>query len=245
MKALIAFFAVASGVAFAQQEDAPIPFESEAPVSPFAPVPKRENVDDPDDFSQFTRYKETKVRTLASLDDPSTGFGFDILGGVLWMDESKKGSHAQFTFGARLTWEWSRAFLYDEYWRKAFFVDLAWNIAWGTEGTELVQTRVIHNYLVLAPAISFPFADGLFAIFIQGGAGAFFLHSKLTMNYSTPIETATQGTFLLGQYGFGLRTRIVPDPQKGLFFILRTELTGLVHRYSHDIMVSASMGIGF
>jgi hypothetical protein len=245
MKTLIVFIAVVSGTAFAQRQDEPIPFDDEAPVAPLAPLPKRESFDDSDDFSEIVRHRNTPFRTFARQDDPSVGISFDVHGGALWLDESKKGHHLRLALGARLTWEWSRTFLDDEYWRKAFFVDLTWNITQAKEGTELVYTKVTHNYLVLAPAFSLPFSNGLFAFFIQGGVGVFFLNSTLVVDYPTPIEASNQGVFLLGQYGAGFRMRISPDPQKALFIVLRAELTGYIHRYNHDIMASVGVGIGF
>jgi|GEM_PF-1416641 len=250
MKTFIVLLSVVSGTAFAQYyEDEPIPFEDEAPVAPFAPLPKRENIKDSDDFSRFVRHKDTPFRSLASQDDPSVGLNVDIHGGALWLDESKKGSTVRFAFGARLTWEWSRTFLDDEYWRKAFFVDLTWSLTQIQEGTKLVYTKATRHYFVLAPALSLPMGKSPFSFFVQGGVGLLFLSSTVKVDYApsyaAPVDTNTKGMFLLGQYGAGLRARFSPNPQKALFVVFRTELTGYVHRYTHELMLSVGMGIGF
>jgi len=242
MKTLLVFISVFSGSALAQYQDAPIPFEDDTPI---APLPRRQQPREADDFSAFVRHEDTKFKTLARQDDPSFGMSFDIHGGALWLHESKKSSTARLALGARLTWEWSRTFLYHEYWRKAFFVDLTWNITQAKTGSELVYTKVMHNYLVLAPAFSLPLGKSPFAFFVQGGLGLFFLNSTLTMNYAKPIEASNKGMFLLGQYGAGFRAHISPDPQKALFIVFRTELTGYIHRYANDLMLSAGFGIGF
>jgi len=242
MKTLFVFIAVASGMAFAQRKDEPIPFEDETPV---APLPKRQKPADADDFSGYVQYRDTEFEALAREDDPTVGISFEVHGGVLWLDESKKGSAARFAIGTRLTWEWSRTFWDDEYWRKVFFVDLTWNITQAKAGTELVYAKATHNYLVLAPAWSFPLGDGTFAFFVQGGIGFFILSSALTIDYQKPIKASNTGAFFLGQYSLGLRVRVALDPKQAMFLVFRTELSGYARRYAHDIMLSTSIGAGF
>jgi len=245
MKNFIALVALLAGTAFAQYDDAPIPFEDETSAEP---SPRRQkpadidNLSDADNFEQYVNYEDTRFKTLTRQDDPAVGISFDIHGGGIWLNESKTGHTARLSLGARATWEWSRTFFDNEYWRKVFFVDLTWHITQAKEGTELVYTKVMHNYLVLAPAWSFPFGKGAFAFFVQGGIGVFFLNSTLTVG---TLEVSNQGIFLLGQYGLGFRARIAPDPQKAFALVFRTEVTGYIHRYAHDIVFSVGIGVGF
>jgi len=243
MKTLILLLIfVVSGTAFAQYQDEPIPFDDEIPPEP---LPRHQRAES-DDFSEVVRKEDTQFKTLAREDDPTTGLSFDLHGGVLWLAESKKSSTARFSLGARLTWEWSRTFLYHEFWRRAFFVDLTWNITQAKTGSELVYAKVTHNYLVLAPALAVPLGQSAFSFFVQGGIGLFLLNSTLTIDYSPkPVKASNKGMFLLGQYGLGMRARISPDPQKAFFVVFRTEITGYIHRYTHDIMLSAGVGLGF
>ncbi|MCL2178324.1 MAG: hypothetical protein FWC28_08285 [Proteobacteria bacterium] len=242
MKTLIVFVVLLSKTAFAQQYDsAPIPFEDEAPVLPSSRHQGRGTVE-ADNFAKHVDYKDTRSKKLASKDEPALGLSFDIHGGAIWLNESKVGHTARLSLGARITWEWSRTFLDDEYWRKVFFVDLTWNITRAKEGSELVYTQVMHNYLVLAPAWSLPLAQGAFAFFVQGGIGVFFLNSTLTLG---ELETTNKGIFLLGQYGLGCRARIPLDREKAFALVLRADMTGYIHRHLHDIVFAIGLGVGF
>jgi len=241
MKTFIAAIALVSGVAFAQRNDAPIPFENETPS---APLPRHQKPADTDNFSDYVQHEESSFKTLAHEDDPTTGISLDLHLGYIELAESKKGSSGRFTLGLRGTWEWSRAFFDDEYWRKVFFVDLTWNITMATAGTDYVYTKVTHNYLALAPAWSHPFSLGgiPLAVFVQGGIGLFFLNSTLTVGSAT---TSNSGVYLLGQYGLGVRSRISLDPKKAFFIVARLEFTGYIHRHTHDFLLSAGVGLGF
>ena len=261
MKRLLVMLMVVSTAAWAQRrkEDAPIPYDDQA--------------DDDDDRRRDLpsrseeareRAEETQVErddrevSLASDDDPNIGLSAEVVLGAVLLDSSRaQGVEPLFMGGIRITWEWARTFLTDEFWRELFFVDVTWFGAssrgpGGFGGTrDLYDSTNYHNF-TLAQGFALPLGKTPLAFYAQAGVGFSYQTSSIYIMGGDPTSIA--GARLLAQYGLGLRARIPlvseerfrAEGYQGIPCIsFRLEVTRLRRAYMDDTFIGGSAGITF
>ena len=186
---------------------------------------------------------EERELSLADQDDPNVGLAIEALLGSMFLESSRgQGVEPRFMAGVRVTWEWSRTFLTDEYWREIFFLDATYQATnWG-DGTKDVYANSAYHYLALAPAWSFPFGRSPASFYLQGGVGVNISTESLVVQGT---ETRLQGTKLLFQYGLGLRFRPALLANEKLRLSFRVELTRFRRGYMDDTFFGGSIGLSF
>lgn len=242
-RTLLAVALVASMSAFAQDDDAAIPYGD-------------------DDSSDLVKQKEKKSKKkrraeeireedeeekegeepLANLDDPNIGIGGEILSGVALLDSAKGGVDPRYYFGLRFTWEFGRL-IPDEFLREMFFMDLTWTYAATKEGTTQVNVDTHLHDFTLAPAFALPFgAKSPIAVYAQLGLGFDYSYSVAKIDQQT---VTLGGTKFLFQYGLGIRGRpaVVADGTVRIQF--RVEVTRFVRGYMHDMYIGGGIGMIF
>lgn len=241
-RTLLAVALAASMSAFAQDDDAPIPYgdgdDSADKVTPKKSKKKRRA----EEIREEDEEEKEGEEPLASLDDPNIGIGGEIMSGVAFLDSSKGGLDARYYFGLRFTWEFGRL-IPDEYLREMFFMDVAWTYAASKEGTAQVNVDTHLHDFTLAPAFCLPFGSkSPIAAYAQLGLG---------FNYSYSVSKILEQTVTLGgtkflfQYGLGIRGRpaVVGDGSVRIQF--RIELTRFIRGYMHDMYIGGGIGMIF
>lgn len=260
MRTLLIFALVASTAAYAQRkkEDAPLPYDEQGDDDDRRrDLPKRSE-------GTSERAEETEVErqdrdiSLASDDDPNLGISMEVVLGALLLDSSRaQGVEPLFVGGIRITWEWSRTLLTDEFWREVFFADVSWfgssaRGPGGFGGTNGVYDSTNYHNFTLAQAFAFPLGRTPLAFYGQAGIGFAYQNSSLYVLGDEPSIIAV--TRLSVQYGLGLRARIqlVSDESfrangyQGIPCIsFRFEVTRFRRGYMDDTMVGGSLGITF
>lgn len=239
---LAVFLAATSATAFAQtDDDAPIPYDDgpsdREQVRPKKAKKKRRA----EDLREEDESEKAGEESMASLDDPNVGFGFDFLSGVALIDAPQGGVNPRYYLGARVTWEFGRL-VPDEYLREMFFADLTWWYTWTKDGTNQVNVDTHLHDFTIAPAFAIPFGKSFMSAYAQVGAGFDYSYSitKIDMNSVT-----LGGTKFLFQYGLGLRGRpaVTEDGKVRLQF--RVEVTRFIRGYMHDMYIGGALGMVF
>ncbi len=240
-KAFLAVLLALAMPSFAQSDDddAPIPYGEETTADEEIPVKKRKKRQT--EIREEDEEEKAGEESLASLDDPNIGVGFDVFMGAMLIDSARAGVDPRYFFGLRFTWEFGRL-IPDEYLREMFFADLMYFFTATKDGTNLVNVdTVLHNFTV-APAFAIPFGKSFMSFYLQVGAG--FDYSQSTTRVD---QTAVSlgGTKFLFQYGAGLRGRpaIVGDGTVRLQF--RIEVMRFVRGYMHDMYFGGALGLIF
>ncbi len=261
MKRLLVLMLVMSTAAYAQRrkEDAPIPYDEQSDDDD----DRRRDLPRRSDESR-ERPEETEVErqdreiSLASEDDPNIGIGIEVIGAALLLDSSRaQGVEPQGLGGIRITWEWARTFLHDEFWRELFFVDVSWFGATargpgGFGGTNDVYASQNYHYFTIAEAFALPLGKTPLSFFAMAGFGFAYQTSQLYIQMQEPVGIS--GTKVVAQYGLGLRARIQLVSQErfqqegyqGIPCIsLRIEVQRFRRGYMDDTMIGGSAGITF
>ena len=187
--------------------------------------------------------EKEREASLADLDDPNVGLSIEGLIGAMFLESSRgQGVEPRFTGGVRVTWEWSRSLMRDEYWREVFFADLTYQATGWIDGTKEVYANTAYHYLTIAPAWAFPFGHSPVAFYLQAGIG---LNISTAALVAQGAEYDLSGTKLLVQYGAGLRFRpaLLADGKLRLSF--RIELTRYRRGYMDDTFFGGSIGLTF
>jgi hypothetical protein len=229
--ALAALLFLAGGRALAQ-DDEPIPYPEDFPGL----EPLRDN-------PAITPEPEEPTPSLAGRDDPSRGFGQDLLAGVLLLDRAHAGTFApRFAWGTRFNWELGRLFP-DGLVRDSLFADVTWIYGASREGTQLIFDDTHYHYFTAAPAWEVHVDKARnWAFFGQLGAGVAYEASWLRSG-STDFQVSGVKPAL--QYGLGFRGRPLLVPSTGLRLSLRLELTRYRRGYMDDTLFAASAGASF
>lgn len=183
--------------------------------------------------------------TLANLDDPNVGVGFDFMSGVALLDAARSGVDPRYYMGARFTWEAGRL-IPDEFAREMLFVDVLWTYASTKDGTNQVNVNThLHDFTV-APAFNLQIAKSFMSFYAQLGLGFDYSYSVLTLkNADTTSTTTLGGTKFLFQYGIGLRGRPAVVANGAVRIQFRIELFRYLRGYMHDTYLGASLGLIF
>jgi hypothetical protein len=240
-----------------QSDDAPLPYDDMVDEKgPQRQLPRRsqEAVDVP---TETEVEKQDREVMLAGSDDRNIGIGAEVVIGANLADRSRGGGVEPFVMaGARVTWEWARTLLGDEFWRDVFFADLTWFGSSASNpsqfgGTKDVYTNVSYHHVTLAPGFALPLWKSPLSLFAQVGGGFSFQGSTVyVLNEPTSISALRP----ILQYGGGLRFRIhlvseekyQEEGYKGIPVItFRLELTRFRRAYMDDTFVGGSLGIVF
>ncbi len=249
---------LAASVAHAQKDEGAIPYSDDHSQD------DRDRRELPKGSESSTdQREETEVeskdrgRSLAAIDDPSIGLSLELVGGVLLLDSSRGALfEPKGMAGVRFTWELSRTFFSDEWFRELLFVDLTWTHAAAGEGTTEVNATSNYHFFSFAPAFSIPFGKLPAAFFVQLGVGLAFNPSVIVINQAS---TSVVGNKLLIQYGLGLRFRPLvitwarkgganadyAEAQNGLRLSFRIEVTRFRRGYIDDTFIGGSLGVTF
>lgn len=234
---LLVALALAPPVVLAQDEDdAPIPYPDEETAPPSGDA----------EVHELPRHDYEVSDTLYSrLDDPNTGVGAELLGGLLLLDSSR-GAFAEprFAWGARANWEFGRL-LTDETLHEALFLDVAWAYGALSGGTNSVSVDSNYHYFSVAPAWELHVGGGTeYAFYGQLGGGVAYQFSGV---HHDGQETTIAGLKPVLQYGIGFRGRpkLSGKGQGNLHLAFRVELTRFRRGYMDDTLVAASLGASF
>ncbi|MBK7860308.1 MAG: hypothetical protein IPJ65_17200 [Archangiaceae bacterium] len=259
-RTLLVLALVGSTAAWAQRkkDDAPLPYDEQGEDDDKRrDLPRRsdatsEPAPEPDVESKGRR------RSLASLDDPNIGLSLEVVGAALLLDSSRGQTVEGLGLGGiRVTWEWSRTFLTDEFWREIFFLDLTWFASrssgpGGFGGTTEIFDSVNYHYFTLAPAFAFPLGKTPLAVYGQVGGGVNYQTSSIFVQ-SQDSTNISAVRFVL-QYGLGLRARIHFISEESFrengytgipCLSVRLELTRFRRAYMDDTVIGGSVGITF
>lgn len=229
------------------QDDEMIPYpDDDAYVTPDSPRPRHLP---PTSAPTRERSEETLVEqedreiSLAGLDDPNVGWGFEATGGLMLI-EASRGSlvEARFAAGARVVWEFGRLF-FPEALRDGLFADLSWSFTGLRDGTLAVFNDTNYHYLTLAPAFGIPIAGKDFLVYGQLGGGLAIQHS--TIHFDQDRATSITGLKPVLQYGVGFRGRPLVSPDGLLRIAFRLELTRFRRHYMDDTYVGLTAGAAF
>jgi hypothetical protein len=239
---------------FAQDEDAPVPYDDDSsnakPADDEKPAhhkkkkSKKQRRDD--DFRVAEEEDAALEETMAHVDDPNIGVGFELSSGAMLI-ESSRGAlvDPRFGFGVRAVWEFGRL-IPDETLREMFFADLGYSYAATHDGTPGVYTDANYHYFSLAPAVALPLGPkSPFSFYAQGGIGVSYDFSSLHIPGSTPAETQLSGTKLLLQYGVGFRARPALVDDQSLRLTIRIEVMRYVRGYMTDTLLGGAVGLIF
>lgn len=252
---------VASTAAYAQKrtEDAPIPYDEQGDDDDDRrrDLPKRSD-------RSSERPTETEVEredreiSLASDDDPNIGLSVEVVLGALLLDSARaQGVEGLFMGGIRVTWEWARTLLTDEFWREVFFADVTWFGAssrgpGGFGGTRDIYASTNYHNFTVAPGFALPLGKTPLAFYAQAGIGFSYQTASIYIQNGDP--TSISGVRFLMQYGLGVRARIPliseerfrEEGYQGIPCItFRLEVTRFRRYYMDDTLVGGSVGITF
>ena len=188
---------------------------------------------------------EAAEDTLAHLDDPNVGIGFDFMSGVALLESSKFGVDPRYYMGARFTWEVGRL-IPDEFAREMLFVDVLWTYAASKEGTNLINVDTHLHDFSIAPAFNLRFGKSFMSFYAQVGAGFDYSYSVTTIrNADTTSSISLGGTKFLFQYGVGLRGRPAIIANGAVRIQFRIELIRFIRGYMQDTYLGGSLGLIF
>ena len=261
MKSVLVLMLVASTAAYAQKrkEDAPIPYDDQGDDDDDRrrDLPKRSDRTS-ERPSETEVEREDREISLASDDDPNIGISVEVVLGALLLDSSRaQGVEGLFMGGIRITWEWARTLLTDEFLREIFFADVTWFGAssrgpGGFGGTRDIYDSTNYHNFTIAPGFALPLGKTPLAFYAQAGIGFSYQTSSLYIQNGDP--TTISGVRILGQYGVGLRARIPliseerfrEQGYQGIPCItFRLEVTRFRRLYMDDTLVGGSAGITF
>jgi hypothetical protein len=222
--------------ALAQDDDAPYAYPDEEPAAQPEPSerpsrrPPAEDGEEEDD-GDFER--------LSGMDDPNTGWAFEVIGGALLVDSSRgQLTETRGALGFRATWEYGRI-LDSETLREALWADVRYMYGSLSDGTELIATKTNLHYITLAPAYELKLGQSPFGFYAQAGGGVAYQATSLTVGDEV---TPTSGIQPVLQYGVGFRGR----PQPGRFAVaFRLEAMGFRRGYMNDFFLGGSLGFAF
>ena len=226
--------------AFAQSDDAPIPYD-DTPTQQSTPEQSDPTPGRKDDLPIE---KADRDVDLGRFDDPAKGLGGELVGGMMLLDSSRGGgTDSRFAFGVRFAWDIGRLFSIDPL-HDALFADVTWLHASTHDGTTQVFDDTGYNDFTIAPAWEIPFGQGsAFGAYAQVGAGVSFWSSTLTVNTG---QTPVSGMKPLLQYGIGLRGRpLIGGDDSRMRLTFRLELTRFRRAYLNDTFVGASLGLAY
>lgn len=222
--------------AFAQSDDAPLPYDDDGADEPDRPKKSRKS----ERLRQEDEDAQERDEKLASIDDPNYGVGGEVTAGLILLDASRGGVDPRFTFGLRFTWEWGRLFS-DEYLREMFFADVTWRFAVTNDGTGQVTSWGSNHYFTVAPAIVWAFSK-VIGVYGQVGLG---VDAAFTGVRVVQTEVQLQGARFLLQYGIGLRGRPAILEDETVRLTWRVEITRFLRGYMHDTVFAAGVGVLF
>lgn len=235
-------FAATSATAWAQSDDdAPIPYGDESSTQDSVRPKKAKKRRRAEELREEEEQEKAGEESMAALDDPNVGFGFDLLSGVALLDAPQFGLNPRYYFGARVTWEFGRL-IPDEYLREMFFADLTWWYAASKDGTNQVNVDTHLHDFAIAPAFAIPFGKSFMSAYAQVGAGFDYSYSvtKIDMNTVT-----LGGSKFLFQYGIGLRGRPAVTDDGKVRIQFRVEVTRFIRGYMHDMYIGGALGMVF
>jgi hypothetical protein len=228
---------------FAQSDDdAPIPYDDDTSSNQNTVKPRKgKKKRAAEEIREEDEEEKAGEESMASVDDPNVGVGFELLSGVALLDSSKSGVDPRYYFGARFTWEFGRL-IPDEYLREMFFMDVTWTYAASKEGTTQVNVDTHLHDFTLAPAFALPLGKSVMSAYLQAGLGFDYSYSVTKIDATT---VTLGGTKFLFQYGIGLRGRpaVVGDGSVRIQF--RIELTRFIRGYMHDMYIGGGLGMIF
>lgn len=185
-----------------------------------------------------------KFESYGALDDPNTGLGLQLFGGLALVDSSRGGGvDARPQWGARFIWEFGRALFSEQELRDALFADLTWSYVGFRDGTTQVFGDSNLHYFTLAPAWTLFFDPAkTFGLYGQAGAGVAYQFASFHVGAS---ETAVSAVQPLIQYGVGLRGRPLLGGDSKVRLSFRVELTRFRRGYLDDTLIAGSLGGAF
>ncbi|MBL8952761.1 MAG: hypothetical protein JNK82_18415 [Myxococcaceae bacterium] len=263
MRSLLVLALLASTAAYAQKrrgEDAPLPYDDQGDDDDDRrrDLPRRSEGDRERGLEETEVERQDREISLAGEDDPNIGISAEVILGANLLDSSRaQGVEPMFMGGIRITWEWSRTLLSDEFWREIFFADVSWfgstaRGPGGFGGTTDIFNSVNYHHFTLAQAFAYPLGRTPLSVYAQGGIGFSYQQSNIYIQGADPVGISAV-RFLL-QYGLGIRVRIhlVSEEvfrQQGYVGIpcisFRIEVTRFRRAYMDDTFIGASLGITF
>jgi len=261
MRTLVVLMLVASTAAYAQGrgEDAPLPYDDQGDDDDDRrrDLPRRSQ-ESRDPLAETDVEREDREISLAGEDDPNIGISAEVILGANLLDSSRAaGVEPLFMGGIRVTWEWARTLLTDEFWREVFFADVAWfgSSASGPGGfggtTDIFASNNYHHF-TLAQAFALPLGKTPLAFYGQAGIGFNYQTSAIYIMGADP--TSISAARFVAQYGLGLRARIhfISEEQfraqgyQGIPCLsFRIEVTRFRRAYMDDTFIGGSAGITF
>lgn len=187
--------------------------------------------------------QQDRELSLAGLDDPNLGVGFEAVVGLMLL-ESSRGNlvDPRFAVGARFVWEFGRLF-FAEALRDGLFADFSWTYSAVRDGTTAIFNDTNYHYFMVAPAFGFPVGGPDFLLYGQLGAGLVLQHS--TLRFDQVRADTTTGFKPALQYGIGFRGRPLLSPDGRLRIAFRVELTRFRRHYMDDTYFGATLGTAF
>ncbi len=232
---------LAASPAWAQKDDAPIPYEDDTAQSddPATAKPKRRKHRLREDDEDAKERNET----MTHVDDPNLGLGGEVFSGVMLLESSRgAGVDPRFTFGTRFTWEFGRL-IPDEFLREMFFADVQWQFSVTSDGTTYVHASSAEHYFSVAPAFALPFGNkSPIAAYVQTGVG---FNANFTSIVIDKTETPITGGKFLFQYGIGIRGRPALLDDGSVRISFRIEITRYLRGYMSDTFIGAGVGLMF
>jgi hypothetical protein len=224
--------------AFAQKDDAPIPYPDDEPNRE---LPR--NSSPTYTHQEVPVEKEDRAKLMGRFDDPSKGFAAELIGGAMLISSSRgQGGDLSFAYGARLTWEFGRLFP-DEFFHEAFFADFSWAYASLADGTAQINGSSNFHYFTIAPAFTIPFgAKSPFGVYLQLGGGLGYQADSIHIGST---ETQVSGVKPLFQYGVGFRGRPPLNDDGTIRLCFRVELTRIRRSYMDDTLIAGAAGVDF
>ncbi len=262
MRTLLILALVASSAAYAQKkrDDAPLPYDDQGGNDDDdrrRDLPKRSD-ESRDRPSETDIEREDREISLAGEDDPNIGISAEVILGANLLDSSRgQGIEPLFMGGIRVTWEWSRTLLSDEFWREVFFADVAWfgsssSGPGGFGGTTDIFDSVNYHHFTLSEAFALPLGKTPLAAFVAAGIGFSYQTSAIYVMGADP--TSISAVRFLLQYGGGIRARIhfisqeqyQKEGYQGFPCLsFRFEVTRFRRAYMDDTFIGVSAGVTF
>jgi hypothetical protein len=238
-----------------KKEDDPLPYDDQTSDDDDRrrELPKRSE-EAPSVREETEVEQQDREVSLASDDDPNIGLSGELIMGVNLLESSRGGGfEPMFMGGLRFTWEWSRTFLTDEFWREIFFADVSWmgsgapsgwsssGPSWFT-GTREVSTSVNYHYFTLAEAFALPLGKTPLAAFASVGIG---LGYQTASVYVNQMQTDVSAARFVATFGGGVRARIGLTADDKIRLSFRFETTHVRRGYMGDTFLNASVGVTF
>lgn len=227
------------------QDDDVIPYPDEEDTSTYRPggrLPPR-SAPTLDPVEETMVEKQDREISLAGLDDPNLGWGFEATFGLMLL-EASRGSlwEPRAAVGARVVWEFGRLF-FSEALRDGLFADLAWRYSGLQDGTVAVSGNTHYHYFTVAPAFGIPLGSPDFVAYAQVGGGMALQYS--TIHFDQDRASSTVGFKPVLQYGVGFRGRPLVSQDGLLRIAFRVELTRYRRHYMDDTYLGITAGTAF